>query len=197
MNKQRLPIHLCCSRGASTEVIEAVLEDDESKRSVMVKSGIGRTALLIAIENKLSADSIKLLLQAESSTIDILSPFRGQLPIHVACWKNYNVEVVKLLLEKDSYGTQLQTTTTKPLSHYLAINNINDDEDDDKLIVMSPSNSRASHRSHLRDIYNGMRPISLALSRGATDICELLLQEEDLKGMKHFVNCLSFLSFFL
>lgn len=89
---------------------------------------------------------------------------------------------MELLLEKDSEGIQLQCKTTEPLLYYLAIY-IKKDDDDEKMMVMSPSNKYdASHRNHVRDIYNGMRPLHLALSRGATSICELLLKEEGEKG---------------
>ena len=87
------------------------------------------------------------------------------------------------MLEKDKKGIQLQVKTYERLSFYLGINCDGEEkeEEDDKVCVMAPSDVFASHRNHVRSIYNGMRPIHLALSRRATEICEILLLEEEKK----------------
>jgi hypothetical protein len=88
--------------------------------------------------------------------------------------RNYSQDVVKLLLEKDLDGIQLKLESTQPLSSYYQYT------EEEKFINLK--RGPGSHRSIRAFAYKGMRPIHLALSIGATNICELLLQEEDDKG---------------
>ncbi len=123
-----LPIHIACNRGASFDVIKALLSQDEVRGSIRIRTKAGRLPLHLAIGKKMPHNIIELLLdverrydvhtmlKAEESNRylvnDLLDRRRilenhgihqyydGMLPLHMACLNGLETRTIKLLVKE-------------------------------------------------------------------------------------------------
>mmetsp|Transcript_742 Transcript_742/g.1282 ORF Transcript_742/g.1282 Transcript_742/m.1282 type:complete len:1166 (-) Transcript_742:127-3624(-) len=123
----RLPLHIAVNRGAPVEVIGALLDADETGRSIRVETHDGMRPIHAALGSKPSTEIIELLTSADSkvseyendSKADIFSEYKGLLPIHMACLNNSPESIVSLLLNKDTEGiTLLEKASNKRSKSY-------------------------------------------------------------------------------
>jgi FOG: Ankyrin repeat len=111
---QRLPLHIALNRGAPVDVIKALIDADEGGRSVRAETHDGMRPIHAALGPKPSYDIIRLLTSADSKIsdyedgeADILSEYKGLLPIHMACLNKSTQNIVSILLDKDVEGITL------------------------------------------------------------------------------------------
>ena len=100
----RYPLHIACDSNASSNVIAALIRADQAKTTILQKTKFGgRLPILIACYKKLSKESMKCLLEADSLSETLTTKSNaGRLPLHMAIEQKLPTDVIKLLLENNA-----------------------------------------------------------------------------------------------
>jgi len=102
----RLPIHVACLNGASSDVVRTLLNVHKDGAKATMKDG--QLPLHYACGSGASRDVIEELLRVYPEGAQVRD-INGWLPIHLACLQNASVEVIELLLEENPSSVTART----------------------------------------------------------------------------------------
>lgn len=196
-----IPLHAALNRRIDLEAITILLEADEGKVSLRKTSKVGRLPLHMAIEENVDSNIVEVILGNSNSSNgqdpDILTPFKGKLPIHFALMnKKCSEGTIELLLDKDIESKSL----------YEAVDNEKDDlhgsyalhlslqystPETTRLLLIKDKNRISSNTISIVELEDkkGLLPLHIACKENArVDIVRLLLELDIHKASLHDVD---------
>ncbi|GFH48555.1 hypothetical protein CTEN210_05031 [Chaetoceros tenuissimus] len=196
---QMIPLHAALNRRMDLEAITILLEADEYKKSLRKKSKVGRLPIHMAIEENVDSNIVEVILgnskTSEDQDPDILTPFKGKLPIHFALLnKECSEGTIELLLQTDTESESLRRPVDNEKddlhgSFALHLSLQYSTPETTRLLLIKDKNS-----SNMNSIVNledkkGLLPLHIACKQNArVDIVRLLLELDTHKASLHDVD---------
>lgn len=196
---QMIPLHTALNRRMDLEAITTLLEADEDKKSLRKKSKVGRLPVHMAIEENVDSNIVEVILGNSSARNDqdpdILSPFKGKLPIHFALLnKECSEGTIELLLDKDAKSESLRRPVDNEKddlhgSYALHLSlQYSTLENTRRLLIKDKNSSKTKSIVELED-KKGLLPLHIACKENArVDIVRLLLELDKDKSSLHDVD---------
>jgi len=181
-----LPLHIACSYSSTpSNIIEKLLDADETGGTVRERTSAGRLPIHFALATKLHFPVIQKLLEADSKWVgsieemktplqdraeldlDVYRSFKGMLPLHIACLNNSSQKTIRLLLNKDKLNVTIDS----------AVLNRGGLDDIMRPVSASPFIDNQSIRMK-QSVHKGMVALHFAAKHGSEEVIRLLLNKE-------------------